>query len=154
MIGRGNAICGSVAMVTCQTCHGSLPVFEFELESDLGAIGLCSAAECNGLNLVIAEVNIHEWQAMQDGKLRTLPDRIGGFERFHVLHIKRIERSPDPPVGISFSEYRKIYKPSVVIYSCPCCAHGEALKDKELTIIQFEKLGGQITALGGLIVEY
>jgi hypothetical protein len=141
-------------MVTCHACEASVPIFEFELESDAGAMGLCSACKCNDMTLVIAEVSMSEWLAMQNGELSNLPERIIGFEGFHVLHVKRIERSPDPPLGISFSEYRKIYKSPIVVYSCPCCRQGESIKERELTIAEFKSRGGQIVALGGLTIDH
>lgn len=154
MISQGKVIRGSVVIVTCRACQASLPLFEFEVESDTGAIGLCSAARCNGLDVVIAETTADEWAAMQSGELSTLPTRLGRFGDFSVLHIMRVERSPDPPAGISFSEYRKIYKPPVVVYACPCCVQGEAFRNRELTIAEFEKIGGKIIALGDIVVEH
>ena len=145
---------GSVAIVTCRTCQASLPIFEFEVESDTGAVGLCSAAKCNGLVIVIAETTLDEWKAIQSGRLETLPSRLSGFSGFNVLHIKRIEESPDPPAGIPFSEFRKLYVAPVVVYACPCCTDGEAIKTREMTTPEFEEMGGRIVALGNLVVGH
>ena len=100
MIGPSKIIRGSIAIVICRRCQTSLPLFEFDVESDTGAVGLCSAAKCNSLDLVVAETTLDEWKAMQSGELSTLPLRINGFSDFHVLHIKRIEKNLPPPVGI------------------------------------------------------
>lgn len=148
MIGDSKVVHGSVAIVTCRSCRASLPLFEFEMESDTGAVGLCSAGRCNSLDIVIAETTLDEWKAMQSGELSTLPLRLSGFPDFHVLHIKRIEQSPDPQAGISFYEFRNIYKPPVIVYACPCCTDGEAVKTQEVTIPEFEKRGGHIVAVG------
>lgn len=144
---------GSAAIVTCQSCQASVPLFEFEVESDTGAVGLCSAAKCNGSDIVIAETTLDEWKAMQSGELSTLPSRLGGFSDFHVLHIKRIEKTPAPPAGISFSEFRDLYQPPVVVYACPCCTDGEAIKNREVTTSEYEEMGGHIVALGSLVIE-
>lgn len=154
MIGQSKVVRGSVAIVTCQACQASLPLFEFEVESDTGAVGLCSATRCNGSDIVIAETTLEEWKAMQSGELSTLPLRLSGFSDFHVLHIKRIEKSPAPPAGISFAEFRSLYKPPVVVYACPCCTDGEAIKTREVTTSEFEGMGGRIVALGSLIIEH
>jgi hypothetical protein len=153
--GQSKLIRGSVAIVTCRKCQANLPLFEFEVESDTGAVGLCSAAKCNSLDLVIAETTLDEWQALQSGSLSTLPSRLSTdpeLQGFHVLHIKRIEKSPDPPAGIPFSEFRRLYKPPVVIYACPCCGGGAASKSQEMVISKFEQMGGRLIALGGLAV--
>ena len=154
MMGQGRVIRGSVAIVICRTCRASFPFFEFEVESDTGAVGLCSAAQCNGSDIVIAETTLDEWKAMQSGGMSTLPSRINGFHDFHVLHVKRVENSQNPPAGASFSEFRRLYTPPVVVYACPCCAGGEAVKDREMTVPEFESMGGRIVALGGLVVEH
>ena len=153
MIGQGRIVRGSVAIVMCRTCRASFPLFEFEVESDTGAVGLCSAAKCNGLNIVIAETTVDEWKEMQAGALSALPSRIDGFSDFHVLHIKSIEKSSNPPAGISFSEFRRLYSSPIVVYTCPCCTDGEAIKAREMTISEFEAMGGRLVVLGSLVVE-
>lgn len=154
MTEQNEFIRGSVAIVSCRSCQANLPIFEFEVESDTGEVGLCSAAKCNSLDIVIAETTLDEWKAMQSGGLLTLPSRLSGFSDFNVLHIKRIEESPDPPAGIPFSEFRKLYTAPVVVYACPCCTDGEAVKTREMTIPEFEKMGGRIVALGNLVVGH
>lgn len=154
MIDHSKTVRGSVAIVTCRSCQASLPLFEFEVESDTGAVGLCSAARCNGLDVVIAETTLEEWKAMQSGSLSTLPSHLSGFPGFHVLHIKYIEKSPSPPAGIPFSEFRKLYTAPVVVYACPCCTDGEAIKTQEMTISKFEEMNGRVIALGNLVVEH
>ncbi len=154
MIGQSKVVRGSVAIVACRTCQSNLPIFEFEAESDVGSVGLCSAAKCNGLDIVIAETTMEEWKELQSGRLSTLPLRLGFFPDFYVLHIRRIEKGLDPPAKISFSEFRRLYKPPIVFYACPCCVDGEAAKTREMTISEFEGMGGRITALSGLVVEH
>jgi hypothetical protein len=156
MTGQGKVVRGTAKIVTCRNCQASLPLFEFDSETDTDSVGLCSAARCNGLDIVIAETTLEEWKAIQSGTLTTLPARVSGsseMKDFHVLHIKRVEQGSNPPAGIPFSEFRKLYKPPVVIYACPCCRGGEAIETQELTVSEFEKRGGRIIALGGLVVE-
>ncbi len=130
-----------------------MPRFEFECETDTGAVGLFSAAKCNGLDVVIGEVTLEEWTEMQSGRLLHVPARLSSaldIGNLHVLHIRRIRQGALPPAGIPFAEYRKLYKPPVVIFSCPCCNGGEAIEVQELSISEFESIGGRVIALGKL----
>ena len=155
MTKKDNVVHGSVKIATCQSCNSKIPFFAFETEMDTDSIGLCSAAQCNSLSVVIAETTLDEWKEMESGKLLHLPPRLSdtsGLKGLHVLHIKRVGRSPEPPAGIPFSEFRKLYKSPVVIYSCPCCDTGEAIETEEFSVSKFEEMGGRILAMGNLIL--
>ena len=155
MTNKGNIVHGTVKIATCQLCNSSIPFFEFEVETDIGSVGLCSAAQCNSLSVVIAEITMDEWRELASGKLSYLPCRLSdaiGMKDLNILHIKRVDRSPEPAMGIPFSEYRKLYKPPVVIYSCPCCDAGEVIETQELLVSEFEEMGGSIVAMGALVL--
>ena len=155
MTSLNKVIRGAVKMISCQNCRSNIPLFEFDSETDNDTVGLCSAALCNGLEIVIAEVTLYEWKKMYSGELLHLPTRISGdsyLKSLHVLHIKRIEQSPDPTPGTSFPEYRKIYRPPVVIYSCPCCDGSDAIETQEFSVSKFEEIGGRIITLGNIRV--
>jgi hypothetical protein len=156
MTNLGNRVRGSVALVTCKDCHSQFPRFEFETETDVGAIGFCSASSCNQLKLVIAETTLDEWNALSSGELVSLPPRLSdeaGERDLHVLHVKRIDKGPQIPAGLPFAEFRKLYRRPTVIYDCPCCGTGEAIESEELTVTEFEARGGHIRALGNLYLE-
>ena len=154
---KSKVVHGSVKIVTCRNCLATLPLFEFEAETDTDSVGFCSAARCNVLDIVIAETTLEEWRAIQSGGLSTLPPRLSGsseMKDFCILHIKCIERGSEPAAGIPFSEFKKLYKHPVVIYACPCCTDGEAIETQEVTVPKFEEMGGRIIALGNLVVEH
>ena len=156
MINKSRAIHGSVKIVTCRACQSSVPLFELEAESDTDTVGLCSAARCNSLDLVLSETALEEWQAAQSGEVPSLLSRLSdlsGVKDLHILRIKRVEQSPDLPAGVPFSQFKKLYKPPVVIYACPCCLDGEASETREVLLSEFEEMGGRIVALGNLVVE-
>src|SRR5277367_3208604 len=118
---------GTVKMIICQSCNSKMPLFAFETETDVGAVGLCSATRCNGLELIIAETTLDEWKQMKSGELQHLPARLSDaldIRGLHVLHIVRVEEQPESAAGMPFSEFRKIYRRPRVIYSCPCCEKG------------------------------
>lgn len=152
---KGQFVRGSVKIVTCRTCHSSMPRFEFESETDTGTVGLSSAARCNSADLVLAETTLDEWRGIQSGDISGLLSRLrdlSGMKDLCVLWIRRIEQSAQPPTGIPFSEFRKLYRPPVVIYACPCCADGDAIETQEMLISEFEARGGRIVALGNLVL--
>lgn len=150
-----NVVRGAVKMLVCQSCDSKIPLFAFDSETDVDAVGLCSATQCNDLRVAIAEVTLDEWMQMASGALTHLPSRLihdSEIKDFRVLHIKRIERGPAPPAGLSFSEFRKLYKPPVVIYACPWCDAGDAVESQEFPVSEFEAMGGEIIAVGHLTV--
>jgi hypothetical protein len=156
MINKSRAIHGSVRIVTCRACQSNVPLFELEAESDTDTVGLCSAARCNSLDLVLSETTLEEWKAAQSREVPSLLSRLSdlsGVKDLHILRIKRVEQNPKPPAGVPFSEFKKLYKPPVVIYACPCCVDGEATETREVPISEFEEMGGRIVALGNLVVE-
>lgn len=156
MTGNSNFVSGSVKLITCQTCGSKIPLFDFETETDVDGVGLCSAARCDQMDIVIAETTFDEWKSITTGGLRQLPRRLAlevGATDHHVLHIKRIDQEPPPAAGGSFSEFKKGYKRPSVIYDCPCCDGGEGVETDELTVSEFENLGGHIFPLGKLVLR-
>jgi hypothetical protein len=146
---------GSVKIVQCRECNSNMALFVFESETDVDSVGMCSATKCDGLSIIVAETTLDEWKDIESGKLSKLPSRLidnPAMNAFHILHIKRIEQSPQPPAGVPFSEFRRSYKPPAVIYSCPCCGDGDAVETQEVTLSEFEGMGGHIVALGNLVV--
>jgi hypothetical protein len=153
---KPNFVRGSVSMIACGTCQARIPRFDFETETDVGDVGLCSAARCNHLDLVIAETTLAEWNALNDGTLRTLPKRLAGDvvgDDYHVLQVKRIDQAQRPAAGGSFAEFRKQYVPPRVVYECPCCEVGEAVVVEEFTVPEFEAIGGRIIPLGSVALR-
>lgn len=155
MSGEKIAVYGSIKMIACRSCNSKIPLFAFDSETDVDSIGFCSAAQCNDLRVVVAETTLDEWKMMERGEVMSLQSRIAGassIEDLHILQIRRIERGPEPAAGVPFSEFRKIYKPPTIIYSCPCCNLGDAVETQEYSVSEFEGLGGSIVPLGNLVV--
>jgi hypothetical protein len=151
-----NVVTGSIKMITCRSCNSEIPLFAFDSETDVDSVGLCSAAQCNDLRVVVAETTLDEWKMMESGEVVNLQSRIvgaSGVEDLHILLMRRIERGPEPAVGVPFSEFRKAYKPPVVIYSCPCCNSGDAVVTQEYSVPEFEELGGRVVTVGSLVVN-
>ena len=141
MRNEANFVHGSVKIITCQSCSSRMALFAFDAETNMDSIGLCSATRCNELCVVIAETTLSEWKMMESGKLVNLPSRItdsSGMKDSHVLHIKRIERAPEPAAGVPFSEFKRLYGSPVAIYSCPCCDAGEAIETQDYSLSEFE----------------
>jgi hypothetical protein len=156
MTSKANFVRGSVKLITCQACGSKIPLFDFETETDVDGVGLCSAGRCNQMDLVIAETTLEEWKSMAAGELRHLPRRLAdefGADDVHVLHIKRINQGPLPAAGSSFFEFKKGYKRPSIVYDCPCCDVGDGVETDELTIADFENLGGHIFPLGNLVLR-
>lgn len=151
-----NIVNGSIKMIACRLCNSKIPLFAFESETDVDTVGLCSAAQCNDRRVVVAETTLDEWKMMESGDVVNLQSRIigaSGIEDLHILLIRRIERGPEPAAGVPFSEFRKAYKPPVVIYSCPCCNSGDAVETQEYSVWEFEELGGRVVTVGNLVVS-
>jgi hypothetical protein len=141
MTSKNRAIHGSVKIVTCRTCQSNVPLFELEAETDTDSVGFCSAARCNGLDLVLAETTLEGWRAAQSGDVASLLSRLSGLSGMtdlHILRIERVEQNPKPPAGAPFSEFKKLYKSPIVIYACPCCVGGEAVETQEVPISKYD----------------
>lgn len=147
---------GSVRILSCNACAAEFPMFDFEVESDADAIGLCSAGKCSGGSLILIELDFDEWQAVQSGELREVPSRFSqviGDGDYRLAHILRVEQSSSPPADVSFSEFRQKYKAPTVVYSCPCCSSGEAISRSEMAAGEYIDSGGQILAASPLVLE-
>lgn len=140
---------GSVRILLCSKCGVDFPIFDFEAESDTDVVGLYSAGTCGGEKLLLVDLSLEEWHAVQDGRLRELPSRLSRFagQGYRMAHVLRIEQPIVPSAGGSFSDFRQLYKAPAVVYSCPCCNGGEALTRSEVTPAEYVESGGQIVAI-------
>jgi hypothetical protein len=146
---------GSVKILSCKACDSDFPIFDFEFENDADGIGLGSAGLCDRKSLLLIEFNIEEWEAVCVGNLRILPSRFRpmvGNADYRLAHVLRVERQVLPKAGTSFEKFLRLYKAATVFYSCPCCAKGEVVARSEITIDEYIKSGGQVTALDPLFL--
>lgn len=144
-------VSGSVRILRCESCEAKFPVFEHEIESDAQAIGLYSAALCNGKDLLLLELDPIEWNDARTGKLVRLPERLlidaSLRKDYRLTHILRVDFPVPQSDGLSFDEFRKKYRAPTVVYACPCCENGEARSISEVTAREFIESGGSIVAL-------
>lgn len=144
----------SVKILRCDKCEMDFPIFEFEVESDADAIGLYSAGKCGDNKILLIDLSLDEWKLVQAGSMRELPPRLLPLagQDYRLTHVLRVEKPPLPSAGISFGEFRQHYKAPTVVYSCPCCAEGEALMRSEMTPNDYVRAGGQIMAVEPLVI--
>jgi hypothetical protein len=137
---------GSIAVMRCSMCGASVARFEIETETDVGGVGFCSGGLCNDLDVVVGQLDLREWTEFERSTSSHLPARIAQATRsdsYRVLRVLRIEQPEPPPAGVSFQEFRRLYKRPVVIYRCPCCGDGEG-KETEMTMDAFRARGGRL----------
>lgn len=147
---------GTIQRLRCDACGSVFPHFLFSGEEDSDTAGLCSAAVCGQKEvLVIVEADPSEWNDFASGVVASLEDRLKkqcAFGDLKVIRLLRVEREP-AAAGLSFSDFRKAYKPPVPIYSCVCCDTGESRISEEVTVKDFVNSGGRILLTGRLALH-
>lgn len=146
-------VAGSVLRLRCQTCGAVFPHFLFSGEKDTDTAGLCSASSCDQNEVVIVEAEPSEWNDLERTGATAIERRLAqqlGRPDFRVLRLLRVEREAAPAAGVSFGDFKKGYKPPVLVYSCACCAKGESRAIDELTVGDFQESGGEILVTGRL----
>jgi|GEM_PF-2201943 len=147
---------GTIKMLECSLCKATLPIAAFEGEADPDTIGLCSASQCDGLEVVVADANPAEWSDLAIGNVSDLLVRIGaevGRDNLKIATVLRVESGDETVAGTSFAEFKKGYRPPAIVYSCPCCREGEATEVEEFTVEGFKQIGGSILPVDGLSFE-
>lgn len=143
---------GTVLTIRCRTCGEHYPHFEFSGDSDTLTDGLGSATSCEKKELVIAETTAAEDNFCTSGIVEFEQRLARDLSRsdLHVIRLLRVERAPTVGPTSSLREFMKHYVPNTLVFSCPCCDGGEAVKIEELTPSDFQFLGGRITFVGRL----
>jgi hypothetical protein len=138
---------GAIQRLHCDNCGSVFHAFLFSGEEDGDTAGLCCAAVCNQKNIVvIVEMDASEWNEFAHGVFSSLEDRIRtqfNFRDLKVVRLLRVEPGSTSP-GLSFEEFRKVYKPPSAIYSCVCCDVGEGRVYEEVAVKEFLSSGGRI----------
>lgn len=149
-------VVGTVLRLRCQACGAVFPHFLFTGEEDGDTAGLCSASSCDQNEVVIAEAEPAEWNdfvltgAMAIEK-RLAQQLVRGDLK--VLCLLRIEREESAAAGLSFRDFKKAYKPPVLVFSCACCADGESRAIEEIAVDDFQNSGGRILVTGRLVLQ-
>lgn len=153
MISSPRIVDGTIVRLRCDACDSVFPHFLFSGEEDSDTAGLCSASSCGKDELVIVEAEPSEWNDLNHTDA-AVGNRIAEqLQRndLKVVRLLRVERDSGA-TGLSFSDFRKSYKPPILIYSCACCANGESRAIDEVTVGDFQRAGGRIITTGRLVL--
>lgn len=154
MTGSPRIVDGTILKLRCDACDAVFPHFLFSGEADSDTAGLCSASSCGKDELVIAEAEPREWSdvAHTDSAVGNRISEQLQRNDLKVVRLLRVERELGAN-GLSFSDFRRAYKPPVLIYSCVCCVNGESRAIEEITVEDFQRGGGQIITTGRLALS-
>lgn len=147
------SVTGMVLRLRCNACGAVFPHFLFSGDEDGDTVGLCSASCCDKSEVVILEAEPSEWNNFESAGILAIEERLAlqfGRADLKVLRLLRVEHEITSGTGLSFRDFKKAYQPSVLVYSCACCAEGESRAIEELTVGDFQKLGGRIFVAGKL----
>ena len=122
-------------------------------DSDFQTTSLVSAGSDTSLFIVIGEVQSDEWHRESSRTYDTVEHRLRrqlNRNDIYILRMSRVEVPDRAPAGASFAEFRRQYQPPSVIYACPSCPDGDAVKADEFTREEFERSGGTILSVDGI----
>ena len=148
-------VAGTILRLCCQTCKATFPHFLFSGEDDTDTAGLCSASCCDRNEVVIAEAESAEWNDFEQAGVSEIEKRLArqlGRDDLRVLRLLKIEREESSPAGLGFRDFKKTYKPPVLVYSCACCRDGASRAIEEITVDEFQKSGGRVLVTGRLVL--
>lgn len=149
---------GTVLSLCCESCGARFPHFSFSGEEDSDTAGLYSATSPRSNELILAEAESSEWTVLASGDLeaiKAIESRLSQqFVRddLRIVRLLRTEQQQKSAAGLSFAEFRKTYKPPILVYSCISCPAGESRVQEELTVNSFRKSGGNILLSGRLVL--
>ena len=101
---------GQIAIAKCNKCGQTFPVFTFVANTDMVTTG-CVALTGPGNKIVLAEQTENEVES-------EIEARIGSG--YKIVKARFIDKGPSAK-GMSFQEFRNVYKPPIPIYSCINC---------------------------------
>lgn len=151
MTGSVRIVNGAVLRLRCGACAAIFPHFSFSGEEDSDTAGLYSASSCNQDEVVLAEADPSEWKDLAHGEITSIEKKLAqnlARDDLKVVRLLRIEHQSSAAAGSSFADFRKAYKPPVLVYSCICCSGGEARALQEMTMETFRRSGGRILLTG------
>lgn len=144
---------GTILKLRCSICGYLFHHFLFSGDEDVDTIGLCSASSCKNDNLALVEAGPNEWKDFSDSGYRSIERRLTeslDCKDFKVIRALRVDDKQKATAGLSFAEFKKIYTPPVIVYSCPCCDGGESRLVEEIAVDDFQSSGGKIILTGRL----
>lgn len=149
-------VAGTVIILFCAICKKKFPGFRFVGDEDTESVGLGVATSCEKNEVVVAALTPDEWRAQKTDGLDRFEKRIAselGRGDLRVVRLLRVEQQEQFGEGISFKEFRKKYVRPKLIFSCACCDGGESAQVDELTVEEFRKLGGKVSAIGSVFLS-
>jgi hypothetical protein len=123
-------------------------------DTDYATMGLCSATLCEVLDVVVCELDAGELLTAE--RRETLPNRLEKFldgKAYRIVHCAHIADADLPPIGTPFSQFRRRYVSPQVVYTCPSCDGATASVEKQVSIREYEQMGGVIREIDGLQVR-
>lgn len=155
MMDKQRKIAGTVLKLRCTHCAATFPHFLFAGEGDTDTDGLCSASSCEQNELVLGELELDEWNDFENnGALhfeKRLSEQLGRHD-LKTVRLLRVEKTENSGIGMNFRDFRNAYKPPVLVFSCACCTEGESRATEEITVDDFQRLGGKISPIGRLVL--
>ena len=120
---------GTTLSLRCQGCGAVFPHFQFSGERETETGGLFSASSGKADEVLLFEAKPEEWKDFDRAGATLAEQRIArelGRDDLRVIRLLRIESALTTGQGMSFADFKKSYRPPVMVYSCACCAEGES----------------------------
>lgn len=120
---------GMVQRLRCQVCGAVFPHFQFSGERETESGGLFSASSGKADEVLVFEAKPEEWKDFDRAGTTLAEQRIArelGRDDLRVIRLLRIESALTTGQGMSFADFKKSYRPPVMVYSCACCDAGES----------------------------
>jgi hypothetical protein len=140
---------GEVMVLDCPTCGNSSPHFIFRGDTDMATVCLASLTSKAENEIVVVEVESSEWDdesgQMLEARINTTMVR-NDLRFVRLLQVEQVAY----PTQLTFQEFRKVYCPARLTYSCPKCSDGRAVPARSLTPVEYVREGGKLTLADGL----
>jgi hypothetical protein len=121
----------------------------FSGDTDMATTGLASLTSSTANEIAVFEAEPAEWSDQTGSSIEVRINKLLGRDDLRFVQLIRAEEISYPE-GVSFQDFRKLYREPRLIYSCPKCGVGEAVSDRSLTLSEYRDEGGQLTLLGEL----
>ena len=140
---------GTVSILDCETCGEASPHLIFSGDTDMVTMDLCSLTSMAANEVVILDAELTEWSDPTGQRLEARVNKQLGRDDLRFIRLLGAEEIAYP-AGLSFQDFRKVYRDARLTYSCPKCSVGEAVSGRSLTFTEYQHEGGQLTVLGEL----
>jgi len=140
---------GLIGILICRECGQASPRMIFVGDTDMATAGLVSLTSVAANEIVICEAEPAEWSDETGQRLEARINTALSRDDLRFLRLLCVEETVFP-AGLSFQEFRKVYRAPRLTYSCPKCGVGEIVSDREITPSEYRSEGGQLTVLGEL----